>query len=84
LQLVKNEEEEVLEEDMADYRKGEGQIIVEEFMITLMDLPGTIQYLFIIAPLNFLTSYVSLALDIFYNRIIQPREFINLPLSTVN
>ena len=68
-----NLEEEYLEEEVADYRKGEGQIIVEEFLVTLLDLPGALQYLLFIAPLNFVTSYLALPLGWLYHSVIKPR-----------
>ena len=47
-------EEEFLEEDVADYQKGEGMIILEEFFKTLIDFPYAIQNYLIILPLNFI------------------------------
>lgn len=85
LQTLIKEEEEFLEEDIADYRKGEGMIILEEFFKTLLDIPEAIQHYFIIAPLNFVAEYVAKALAWFYNTLIEPRfTFVDIGKVSVN
>jgi hypothetical protein len=79
-----DEEEQILEEDVADYQKGEGQIILEEFLITLVDLPGAIQDYLVIAPLNILVSLISRFLTWFYSSVYEPRlVWLNVPNSCI-
>ena len=69
--MKSEEEEEILEEDVADYRKGESQIIVEEFVVTLLDLPGAIQTYLVLYPLIFVTSIIARSLGWFHNSIFE-------------
>ena len=61
----------MLEEDVADYRKGESQIIVEEFVVTLLDLPSAIQTYLILNPLIFVTSFIARGLGWFHTSIFE-------------